>query len=128
MSATDDEPTIGAGMRLFAVDVRVRDAVILVDCDSVKELMRDAAIEGGATILGEEFVVFPNRAFTGVFVLAQSHLSVHTWPEMRLANIDLLTYGTLDGHAILDRIVVGLGAVAVNTSCLWRGVPQPPAA
>ena len=44
-------------------------------------------------MLAERFCVFPNDAVTGVLVLAQSHLSIHTWPELSLANVDLLSYG-----------------------------------
>ena len=38
------------------------------------------------TVLADEFYVFPNGAVTGVLLLAQSHLSIHTWPELLLAN------------------------------------------
>ena len=63
------------------------------------------ALAGGATVLGEEFCVFPNGAVTGVLVLAQSHLSIHTWPEFSLANVDLLSYGDLSGDVVLrDRL------------------------
>ena len=59
---------------------------------------------GGATVLGEEFCVFPNGAVTGVLVLAQSHLSIHTWPELSLANVDLLSYGDVRGDSVLEEI------------------------
>ena len=120
----DASELLAEGMRLFAADIRVRDERTLTDMDAVRALMTKAATDGGATILGEEFVGFPNGAFTGVLVLAQSHLSVHTWPEVKMANVDLLTYGSLDGRTILEEIADGLGADATNTSVLWRGVPR----
>ena len=109
-------------MRLHTADVWVADDAILTRRDAVRDIMRAAADEGGATVLGEEFVSFPNGAFTGVLVLAQSHLSIHTWPELSLANVDLLSYGTLPGEAMIASIAEKLGAEEVDTSCLKRGV------
>ena len=50
---------------------------------------------------------FPNGAVTGVLLLAQSHLSIHTWPELALANVDLLTCGDIDGDVVLGRSASG---------------------
>ena len=47
---------------------------------------------------------------TGVLLLAQSHLSIHTWPELLLANVDLLSYGAVNGEAVLRVIGERLGA------------------
>jgi S-adenosylmethionine decarboxylase len=66
--------------------------------------MREAAEAGGATVLGQTSAIFPNGAVTAVLLLAQSHLSVHTWPELSLANLDLLTCGRLHGERILDHL------------------------
>ncbi len=119
--ATDDS----FQMRLHTADVWVADDAILTRRDAVRDIMRAAADEGGATVLAEEFVSFPNGAFTGVLVLAQSHLSIHTWPELSLANVDLLSYGTLPGEQMIEAIAERLGAKEVTTSCLKRGVREP---
>ena len=81
-------------MRLHAIDAWLHDPAILTDSESLRSLLYRAAASGGATVLADEFYVFRNGAVTGVLLLAQSHLSIHTWPELLLANIDLLTYGT----------------------------------
>ena len=116
--ATDDS----FEMRLHTADVWVEDDSILTRRDAVRDILRAAADEGGATVLAEEFVSFPNGAFTGVLVLAQSHLSIHTWPELSLANVDLLSYGELPGEAMIASIARSLGAEEVETECLKRGV------
>ena len=121
VDATDDS----FEMRLHTADVWVADDAILTRRDAVRDILRAAADEGGATVLAEEFVSFPNGAFTGVLVLAQSHLSIHTWPELSLANVDLLSYGELPGEAMIDSIARSLGAEAVNTSGRKRGVRAP---
>jgi S-adenosylmethionine decarboxylase len=119
-----EEP--GFEMRLHAADIWVEDGSVLTRCDEARDVMFAAAEAGGATVLGEQFVSFPNGAFTGVLVLAQSHLSIHTWPELRLANVDLLSYGTLGADAIIDTIARGLGAESIQTEVVTRGVARPP--
>jgi S-adenosylmethionine decarboxylase len=73
-------------------------------------------------VLGEEFCVFPNGAVTGVLVLAQSHLSIHTWPEFALANIDLLSYGDLRGEDVLRPICEQLDVERANVTCIPRAI------
>jgi S-adenosylmethionine decarboxylase len=62
------------------------------------------------------------RDVTGVLVLAQSHLSIHTWPEYALANVDLLSYGALRGDDVLDAICAGLDVDRANVTCVPRAV------
>jgi S-adenosylmethionine decarboxylase len=109
-------------MSLYAMDAWVRHAANLTDRDGLRETMYAAAESGGATVVGEEFHVFANGAVTGVLVLAQSHLSIHTWPEFGLANIDLLSYGDLRGEVVLRTISQRLDAQRVNVACIPRAV------
>lgn len=113
-------------MRLYTMDAWVSDPAILTDEPKLRAALHAGAAAGGATVLGEEFCVFPNGAVTGVLVLAQSHLSIHTWPELKLANVDLLSYGTLGADAIIDTIARGLGAASVQTEVVRRGVARAP--
>jgi S-adenosylmethionine decarboxylase len=109
-------------MRLHALDAWVRSPAVLTDLELLEETLRRAAEAGGATVLGEKFCVFPNGAVTGVLVLAQSHLSIHTWPEYGLANVDLLSYGGLDGERVLHEICVRLDVERVNVTCIPRAI------
>lgn len=92
-------------MRLFTMDAWVEDRAVLVDELALRRALHEAAEAGGAHVVGAAFHVFPNGAVTGALLLAQSHLSIHTWPELGLANVDLLSCGDVDGGAVLD--VVG---------------------
>jgi len=65
---------------------------------------------------------FPNGAVTGVLVLAQSHLSIHTWPELALANVDLLSYGDVSGNAVLGEIRERLAVERASVTCVPRAV------
>jgi S-adenosylmethionine decarboxylase len=94
-------PDNRASMRLHALDAWVRRPALLTDVRRLREVLLAGAEAGGATVVGEEFHVFPNGAVTGVLVLAQSHLSIHTWPEFALANVDLLSYGNVRADEVL---------------------------
>jgi len=45
-------------------------------------------------ILAEKWHVFENLAYTGVILLAESHFSIHTWPELGICKFDLFTCGS----------------------------------
>jgi S-adenosylmethionine decarboxylase len=94
-------PDNRSSMRLHALDAWVRRPSVLTDLPRLREILLAGADAGGATVVGEEFHVFPNGAVTGVLVLAQSHLSIHTWPEFALANVDLLSYGQVRADEVL---------------------------
>ena len=109
-------------MRLYTMDAWVADPAVLTDESLLRDALYAGAEAGGATVLGEEFCVFPNGAVTGVLVLAQSHLSLHTWPELSLANVDLLSYGDVDGDAVMNTVSEALHAERTSVSCVLRGL------
>jgi S-adenosylmethionine decarboxylase proenzyme len=61
---------------------------------TIRGLMLEAASMSGATIVGNIFHHFNPQGVTGVVVIAESHLAIHTWPEFRYASVDLFTCGT----------------------------------
>ena len=78
-------------------------AVDLFDCASetdlnhvefVREAMLTAAKAGNATIVDECFHHFSPHGVSGVVVIAESHIAVHTWPEHRYLAVDIFTCGT----------------------------------
>jgi S-adenosylmethionine decarboxylase len=109
-------------LRLWTLDARVAEPAVLTDAPRLRAVLRAAAERGGATILGEEFCEFGNGAVTGVLVLAQSHLSIHTWPERALANVDLLSCGSIDGEAIVFEVAERIGAEQTRVTCRARTV------
>ena len=109
-------------MRLHAMDAWVRRASVLTDAERLKAILYGGAEAGGATVIGEEFCVFPNGAVTGVLVLAQSPLSIHTWPEFGLANVDLLSYGDLRGDDVLREICAQLDVERATVTCIRRAL------
>ena len=83
-----------AGMHLL---VDLWGATNLGDPALIDVALREAAITAGATILHSHFHHFsPNGGVSGVVVLAESHISIHTWPEREFAAIDLFMCGACD--------------------------------
>jgi S-adenosylmethionine decarboxylase len=109
-------------MRLHALDAWVRDPAVLTDRERLREILLAGAEAGDATVVGEEFHVFPNGAVTGVLVLAQSHLSIHTWPEYGLANVDLLSYGRVRADDALRVVRERLGVVRASVTSIPRAI------
>jgi S-adenosylmethionine decarboxylase len=109
-------------MRLDTMDAQVDDASVLADCDGLRATLYAAADAGRVRVVGEAFHIFPNGGVTGVLLLAQSHLSIHTWPELASANIDLLSYGDVDAGRVLDVVYERLGARSANRSHVTRAV------
>jgi S-adenosylmethionine decarboxylase len=109
-------------MRLDTMDALVDDASVLVDREGLRATLYAAASAGGARVIGEAFHVFPNGGVTGVLLLAQSHLSVHTWPELLAANVDLLSYGDVNGEKVLDVVYERLGARGARVASVARTV------
>ena len=70
------------------------DPNLLNDLSFIREIMLAAANESGATVLGESFHQFSPQGVSGVILIAESHLSVHTWPEHGYAGADIFTCGT----------------------------------
>ena len=65
----------------------------LNDISFLRGVLLAAASECGATILGESFHQFSPQGVSGVVVIAESHLFIHTWPEYSYAAADIFTCG-----------------------------------
>lgn len=107
---------------LWAVDGAVGDLAVTTDPEGIAAAARAAVAAGGGHVLDETAVVFPNGAVTLVLVLAESHLSVHTWPEEHLVAVDLFSCGAIDGQLVVDELVRGLGLEQVTVQRLDRGL------
>jgi S-adenosylmethionine decarboxylase len=107
---------------LYALDARAAAGSPVHDLAALTSVARSAVDAGGGHVLDTTHVVFPNGAITLVLVLAESHLSVHTWPEECLVAIDLFSCGAIDGQAVIDALVAGLRLESVSVSLLPRGL------
>jgi len=71
----------------------------LTDPEAIETALREAALAAGATILHTHLHQFGDGGgVSGVLVLAESHISIHTWPERDFAAIDIFMCGACDPH------------------------------
>ena len=77
------------------VELRDCNPEILKDLSRVKDALVSAAKEAKATIIDVSFHEFSPFGISGMVVIAESHLSIHTWPEYAYAAIDIFTCGDM---------------------------------
>ena len=64
---------------------------ILNDINAIQKYMYKAAQKSGAHVLDSKFHMFSPFGVSGVVLIAESHLSIHTWPQYNYAAIDIFT-------------------------------------
>ena len=87
---------------LYAVDARLARPHRWPTSTRLTSLTAAAVEAGNGHVLDASHVIFPNGAITLVLILAESHLSIHTWPEEDLIAIDLFSCGGIDGDAVIS--------------------------
>lgn len=87
----------------------------------VSKLLTRAAELAGAHPVGAAFHRFSPAGVTGVLLLEESHLSIHTWPERGYAAIDFYTCGGADPQLACAHLSQGLGASGMTMLEIERG-------
>ena len=67
------------------------DPELLAQTAPVEQILKDAAVAAGATIVQSTFHQFNPYGVSGVVVIAESHITIHTWPEHGYAAVDVFT-------------------------------------
>ena len=98
---------------------------ILSDINGIAAMMIAAAKAAGATIMESAFHRFEPQGVSGTVILAESHLSIHTWPEMGYAAMDFYTCGDhTDPWLACDYAARTLAAKSVLATELKRGIEK----
>jgi S-adenosylmethionine decarboxylase len=105
--------------------------VLMTDRAALRQACLGAVEGAGLTAVAELFHRFePAGAgpagITGVVLLAESHVAVHTWPELAAATLDVYVCNvgadnSARAHALLDRLIGAFGAKRVEQHALERG-------
>ncbi len=100
----------------------------LSDIDFLRDALLSAAREAGATIISDSFHTFPPYGgVSGVVIVLESHLSVHTWPEHGYAAVDIFTCGSrVRPEMAVDLLVRELQAKDSSIVELKRGIVKSP--
>lgn len=143
-TALIDEPQAGREDDLFVADFDERKDYfierngekfagthLIVDCigaenldslEAVEACMRRAVVAADATLLHIHLHHFtPNGGISGVAVLAESHISIHSWPEHGYAAMDVFMCGDAKPHKTLDVIQAAFEPEELRVEELLRG-------
>jgi S-adenosylmethionine decarboxylase proenzyme len=103
-------------------------ATVLNDAVSLEKCFRRCAVEGGATLVSSHFHHFSPQGVSGVVVIAESHITVHTWPEHGYAAVDVFTCGHPEvAEAVMALLIITLQAETVHRTSFERGPHAVPA-
>lgn len=94
---------------------------LLGDLDQIEKILRQAAVEAGATVVGAVFHRFSPQGVSGVVLIAESHLSIHTWPECGYAAVDFFTCGVCDPRLAHAYMAQALEAKSHELMLIQRG-------
>jgi S-adenosylmethionine decarboxylase len=112
----------------FIADLYGVEAARLTDPVLIENVLRNSALAAGATIVFSHFHSFgPEQGVTGVVLLAESHISIHTWPEAGFAAADLFMCGSAAPQRALDLIRAALLPTECRIQGIERGAPVRPA-
>lgn len=114
-------PPRAIGQHLLA-DFYGVPAPLLSDAEHVRAQLLSAAAALHVTVLGAHLHHFgEGLGVTGVLLLAESHMSIHTWPESGYAALDVFTCGPTAPEAAVDVLVRGWNPARLHTQTLPRG-------
>jgi len=101
------------------------DPMLLSDVDGIHTMMIAAAKAARATIMESAFHRFEPQGVSGTVILAESHLSIHTWPEKGYAAMDFYTCGDhTDPWLACSHAAEVLEAKSVLTTEIKRGIEK----
>jgi S-adenosylmethionine decarboxylase len=107
-----------AGVHLI---VDLHGAAGLNDIDLIETTLRRCVAAAGATLLHIHLHHFQPSGVSGVAVLAESHISIHTWPEVGYAALDIFMCGNADPDACIPVLREAFNAERVDVDELLRG-------
>lgn len=101
------------------------DTELLKNTQAIEIYMNQAATEAGATVVTSAFHTFNPFGVSGVVVIAESHLSIHTWPEYGYAAVDIFTCGDIiDPWKAFEFLRTNLHSAHFSTMEMKRGQLQ----
>ncbi|MGC8487756.1 MAG: adenosylmethionine decarboxylase [Clostridia bacterium] len=109
--------------RHVLAEVHGCESQVLNDIGAVERIMVEAALNAGAEVREVAFHKFSPQGVSGVVVISESHLAVHTWPEHGYAAVDVFTCGeAVNPWDACRHIVQQFGAKQFTASETLRGV------
>lgn len=93
------------------------------DVDFIESALLEATRRSKATIISHNFHKFSPHGVSGVVVIAESHVSIHTWPEYNYAAVDIFTCGeTIDPWVIQEYLKDAFDSKNISSMEMKRGM------
>jgi len=93
--------------------------------DSIEKwnsFIKECLVQANVSLLNISWHNFDNNgAFTVIYLLSESHLSIHTWPENNFIALDIFTCGNSNTQLIVDKIINYFEPKYTNINNLERG-------
>jgi S-adenosylmethionine decarboxylase len=113
-----------SGTHVFC-DISAIDRERINDNNLILDALRRGITESGATICGIQIKEFNASGLTAVYLLSESHVSVHTYPEHQSLFLDAFTCGArCRPQLIIEELLRSLGTCVHRTSIVHRGTPM----
>ncbi|ALS79056.1 MULTISPECIES: adenosylmethionine decarboxylase [Planococcus] len=94
----------------------------LNDMDFIEQTFVDAALKSGAEVREVAFHKFAPQGVSGVVIISESHLTIHSFPEHGYASVDVYTCGDLDPTIAAEYIADALGSTSRELVEIPRGM------
>jgi len=94
----------------------------LNDMDFIEQTFVDAALKSGAEVREVAFHKFAPQGVSGVVIISESHLTIHSFPEHGYASVDVYTCGDLDPTIAAKYIAESLGSTSSELVEIPRGM------
>jgi S-adenosylmethionine decarboxylase len=119
----EDHFAVRKGVRCAGVHliIDLHGAAGLDDIDLIETTLRRCVDVAGATLLHIHVHHFQPNGVSGVAVLAESHISIHTWPDAGYAALDVFMCGKADPDACIPVLREAFNAASVNVNEILRG-------
>ncbi len=103
------------------------DRELLNSFSAIKSILTEAARQADATIVDSVFHHYNPHGLSGVVVIAESHISIHTWPEYGYAAADFFTCGEqVDPWKACHYMKEKLQCIDMAAREIHRGIPEGP--
>ncbi len=107
------------------------DASFLTHADTLADLCRKHTLDVGLTLVGEKWHTFPDYqgepgGVTGMLLLAESHLAIHTWPERNGVTLDVYVCNfegdnSSKAERLMNALEAAFAPAGAQRNRLWRG-------
>lgn len=111
----------GEQPRLYSADLSACRLMPTLSADEIEALFIAALTRAGATVVKTVAHAFPGTGLTCTLILAESHATLHTWPETGMVNVDIFSCSPrLQSLAAIDDLARAFGAAHVAVQDILR--------